>query len=141
MPSVNPFHARPTKNGGFVVEVADLTPGSILIHGFQTLAFLDAGSLADWVRGTYGPGPDAAPAGPDSEDSKGGASMICLGDRVRCRVTGFEGIATARTQYLTESDRYCVEPTGVDPNGKPIECQWFAVRRLEVIGRQAVARG
>lgn len=54
-----------------------------------------------------------------------------LGDHVRDRVTGFQGVVTAHCHYLNEEDRYRVEgPVG--EKNEPKE-NWFTVSRLEVI--------
>lgn len=58
--------------------------------------------------------------------------MIVLGSKVRDRVTGFEGVATSRGQYITGPDRYGVEP--IQPTlGQSPELGWFDEERLEVI--------
>jgi len=36
--------------------------------------------------------------------------MFKLGEKVRCKVTGFEGIATSRTEYLNGCVQYHVTP-------------------------------
>ena len=40
--------------------------------------------------------------------------MIRLGDKVRCRITGFEGIATGRAEYLNG----CVQISVMAPHEK-----------------------
>lgn len=57
---------------------------------------------------------------------------IKLGDRVRDWVTGLEGIATARVEYLGGCIQYCVQPK-VGKEGKMMESHCFDVGRLEVI--------
>lgn len=46
-----------------------------------------------------------------------GEYPVWLGDRVRDKVTGFEGIVTARYEYLNGCIRW--EVSGVDKDGKP----------------------
>ena len=59
--------------------------------------------------------------------------MIKLGDEVKDKVTGFEGIAVARTEYL-----YGCLSIGVlskklnSETGKPIEWVWFDEQRLDL---------
>jgi hypothetical protein len=36
--------------------------------------------------------------------------MIKLGDEVKCKVTGFKGIAVARYHFLSGCNRYAVQP-------------------------------
>ena len=61
---------------------------------------------------------------------------IKLGSKVRDNITGFEGIATGRTEWLFGCNRVCVEPTELK-DGKPIEAQWFDEQRMEVVAEQA----
>lgn len=59
-------------------------------------------------------------------------SSIILGQKVKDKITGFEGIATSHVKYLTGCDQYGVTPQIKD--GK-IECtEYFDYRRLEVTG-------
>lgn len=55
--------------------------------------------------------------------------MVKLGDKVTDAVTGFTGIATARTEFLHGCVRICVEAAGLH-DGKAIEPQWFDEQRL-----------
>lgn len=56
--------------------------------------------------------------------------MIELGKKYRDNISGFEGVATARFEYLTGCIRYCLESGGKD--GKPEE--WiFDEQRLEEV--------
>lgn len=59
--------------------------------------------------------------------------MINLGQQVRDKVTGFEGIATARVEYLNGCIQYCIKPKatkeGACPAGEYIDDQ-----QLEVVG-------
>lgn len=56
--------------------------------------------------------------------------MIKLGAKVTDSITGFTGIATARTEYLYGCVRVSVEPTELH-EGKPVEAQYFDEQRLE----------
>ncbi|SHE66548.1 hypothetical protein SAMN02745157_0666 [Kaistia soli DSM 19436] len=58
--------------------------------------------------------------------------MIKLGNKVRDLVTGFTGIATARTEYLYGCVHISVTPT-VDKDGKQAETAWFDEQRVEVV--------
>lgn len=56
--------------------------------------------------------------------------MVTLGSKVKDNITGFEGIATGRSEYLYGCVRVLVEPQELR-DGKPIEAQWFDEQRLE----------
>ena len=54
-----------------------------------------------------------------------------LGDRVRDKMTGFEGVAVSRTEYLYGCVSIGVQPTGLtDKDGKPKELEYFDEQRL-----------
>lgn len=58
--------------------------------------------------------------------------LINLGDKVKDAVTGFTGIAAARTTWLHGCDRICVHPaTGKD--GKHHDNATFNEKQLDVI--------
>ena len=58
--------------------------------------------------------------------------MIELGQRVRDKVTGFEGIATTRVEYLNGCIQYCVKPPMIEP-GKMPEGEYIDDMQLEII--------
>ena len=56
-----------------------------------------------------------------------------LGKKVKCKVTGFKGIATAEVKYINGCVQYCVKPkvkNDVYPDGIYID-----IEQLEVIGK------
>lgn len=55
--------------------------------------------------------------------------MISLGTKVRDKETGFEGIVTARAEYLYDRPRVMLE--GVDNTGRPIEWWYDETRVVE----------
>lgn len=55
-------------------------------------------------------------------------SSIKLGSRVRDRITGFEGIAVARVEYLTGCTQYGITPTG---SGEVKGSEYLDWQRLE----------
>jgi hypothetical protein len=57
-----------------------------------------------------------------------------LGDCVRDTISGFEGIAVARAEYLYGCVRFQVEAQRLGENGAPIESVWFDEQRLDVAG-------
>lgn len=58
--------------------------------------------------------------------------VIELGSKVRCSITGFEGIATARVEYINGCFQYCVMPR-IGTDGKMPEGIYLDVQQLEVI--------
>lgn len=58
--------------------------------------------------------------------------MIQLGSLVRDSVTGFSGMATARTVYLYGCVRITVPPTALH-DGSPVADEWFDEQRIEVV--------
>jgi hypothetical protein len=61
-----------------------------------------------------------------------------LGDRVKCKVTEFEGVVLGRAVYLTSVPTCWVQPTGLGQNGQPIEPKWIDEGRLQVCGEKMV---
>ena len=57
--------------------------------------------------------------------------MILLGSRVKDSMTGFEGMAVSRTEYLYGCVSIGVQPTELRPNGKPEHVVYFDEQRLE----------
>jgi hypothetical protein len=58
---------------------------------------------------------------------------IELGSKVRDPITGIEGIAVNRTEYLHDSTGIGVERQNVDADGKRHEISFFAESRLQVL--------
>ena len=56
--------------------------------------------------------------------------MIKLGIKVRDKVTNFEGLVTARADYLYGEPQVMVE--SVDTTGRPIEW-WYKEDRVEIV--------
>jgi len=63
---------------------------------------------------------------------------VQLGDLVEDIVTGFQGVAVARTQWLHGCLRYTVQPQGVTKDGKIRETQTFDEPQLKIL-RRAIA--
>lgn len=61
-----------------------------------------------------------------------------LGDKVRDRVTEFEGIIVVRSQHLNMCNRYAVQPQGIDKDGKIKDAFNIDEDSLELIKAQAV---
>ena len=69
-----------------------------------------------------------------SRKNKEGEQMrrLEIGAIVRDKITGFVGMATAKTSYITGCDRYYLTPT-VDKDGKCPDGKYFDEGTLEVI--------
>ena len=65
--------------------------------------------------------------------------MIQLGDRVRDRISGFEGIVVGITDWLYQCRRPIVQPSSLTSDGKPTESQSFDEDQLEIVERGAFA--
>lgn len=66
--------------------------------------------------------------------------MINLGDRVKDRITGFVGIATARTEWINGCVRFGVQSDTLK-DGLPTEAQWFDEPQLAVLKAGQVQLG
>lgn len=55
-----------------------------------------------------------------------------LGDRVRDKISGFEGVITTHAKHLTGCDRMWVAPK-VDRDGKMIDGMWVDIDMLQII--------
>jgi hypothetical protein len=58
--------------------------------------------------------------------------MLRLGCRVKCKVTGFTGIVTARCDYINGCIQYCVLPP-VDKDGKRMDGVYIDEGQLEYV--------
>ena len=55
-----------------------------------------------------------------------------LGDRAKCRLTGFEGIIISRCEFITGCNRYALQPTSLI-DGKIQEAVYFDEEMITVI--------
>lgn len=55
-----------------------------------------------------------------------------LGEKLRCKVTGFEGTATGRIQYLNGCVQFLVRPR-VNEKGEFPDGQWIDYQQLELV--------
>lgn len=62
---------------------------------------------------------------------------IELGDKVKDLTTGFEGVATSRSEFLTGCTRVGVQPP-VDKDGKVPDAHWFDEPMLTIVEKEAV---
>ena len=58
---------------------------------------------------------------------------IELGQKVRCKVTGFEGIATSRVEFLNGCVQYCVKPKMNEKDKKMPDGEFIDQQQLEVV--------
>lgn len=61
-----------------------------------------------------------------------------VGDVVRDTITGFEGTAIARTEWLNGCVRFIVQSPTLH-EGKPIEAQHFDEEQLELVEEKGIA--
>lgn len=58
--------------------------------------------------------------------------VIKLGSKVKCKITGFEGVATAKIEYINGCVQYCVKPR-IGADGTMPEGSYIDVQQLDVI--------
>jgi len=56
---------------------------------------------------------------------------IELGCIARDRISGFEGVVTARSEFLNGCVRLGLTPRKRDDDGAPMEAQWFDIEQVE----------
>lgn len=59
-------------------------------------------------------------------------TTIKLGDIAKDKITGFQGVVTGRSRYLTNIDRWTLQPQ-VIKDGKAVESQTFDENRVEFV--------
>lgn len=62
---------------------------------------------------------------------------IKLGQKVRDKLTGFEGTAVCRTVWLHGCVRIGIQPFGTDEKGSPKDCHSFDEPQVEVLEPEA----
>lgn len=62
-----------------------------------------------------------------------------LGKVGKDKITGFSGILTARCEFLTGCNRYCIQPTELR-DGKPIDGIYFDEAQIEIVGDGILAK-
>lgn len=65
------------------------------------------------------------------------SDFIELGDVARDRVTGFEGVVIANTQWLNGCDRLSLQPRKL-VKGKPVDTMVFDRPQLERVSQQVL---
>lgn len=61
-----------------------------------------------------------------------------LGDKVRCIITGFEGVITGRAEYFNGCVTYCVKPP-ITKDGAMQDGQWIDQPQLKLVKGSAAA--
>lgn len=64
--------------------------------------------------------------------------QVNLGDKVKDRITGFEGIAISKTEYLYGCMRVQVQPIKLGKVGEPQDTRVFDEPQLEILKSAAV---
>lgn len=66
--------------------------------------------------------------------------MIGLGSKVRDKVTGFEGIAIAKVEYLNGCIQYCIKPRAQEDGKMPVG-EYIDISQLLEITEDVVVTG
>ena len=64
-------------------------------------------------------------------------TQISLGCKTRDNITKFEGIITAKAEYLNGCVRFLVQPQKLNKDGEIIESQWIDAGQLEIVRADA----
>lgn len=62
-----------------------------------------------------------------------------LGDLARDRVSGYEGIIIARTEWLNRCIRVGLQARGSQASGKPLDDCWCDIEQVEILQKGAYA--
>jgi hypothetical protein len=58
---------------------------------------------------------------------------VRLGSKVKDLISGFEGIATGRTEYLYGCAQVCIVPDKLSDKGELLGGEWFDEQRVHVV--------
>jgi hypothetical protein len=64
--------------------------------------------------------------------------MFKIGDKVKCKITGFEGIVTGEHSWITGCDTYSVRPNKLGKDGEYPETKNFDENQLNMVEAGAV---
>lgn len=67
-------------------------------------------------------------------------AKIEVGDTARDSITGFEGVAIARTEWLNGCARIMIQPKALH-EGKPVEAQCFDEMQVELVEQKGFKPG
>ena len=62
-----------------------------------------------------------------------------FGDRIRDKITGFEGIVAAKSEYFNGCKRYGVQGLKLKEDGTVTELEWFDAQQVELLKARAVS--
>ncbi len=65
------------------------------------------------------------------------AKQIKLGTKIKDRITGLEGIAIAKIEYLNGCVQYSIKPK-LDKDGKVQEGEWVDSQQIAVVGEKVL---
>lgn len=65
---------------------------------------------------------------------------VKLGDEVRDKISGFEGVIVARTEYLWGCVQYAVASRRLKDSGEVLDWLWLDVDRVEIVQREEATR-
>ncbi len=65
---------------------------------------------------------------------------IKLGDKIRDKITGFEGVAIAYAEWMNGCNRWASQPTELSDKGKPREAEWFDEQQVELAKAEAAPK-
>ncbi len=60
-------------------------------------------------------------------------TQIKLGAHVRDRISGLEGVASARIEFLNGCVQICIRPTKLSKDGTPMDGQYIDQQQIEVL--------
>lgn len=63
-----------------------------------------------------------------------------LGDHAKDTITNFEGVVTARTEFLNGCIRYGVQSTKLNKEGIPLDLEYFDEFQLELVKTKKIPR-
>lgn len=64
--------------------------------------------------------------------------MITLGSTMKDKITGFKGVVTAYTQYITGCNQVLLQPRVKNDGGYEDSC-WFDEQRCEPVGTKVIS--
>jgi len=59
-----------------------------------------------------------------------------LGYEAKDMITGFKGIVTSVTQWMTGCDRLLIQPQDLDKDGKPVDASWFDENQVIILSKK-----
>lgn len=56
-----------------------------------------------------------------------------LGSLIKDKITGFQGIITTRSQWISNCNTYGVKPRNLDKDGAPMDVRWFDEPMVDLV--------